>query len=147
VKKPKPKAKSKSKPKPNTSIRHINPPALNKPSGYTHVVEATGRRTIYLSGQVAVDKDGTPVGAGDFRAQTVQAFENLRAGLAAAGAGFRDVVKATYYVLDMSNIAVLREVRSRYWGPAAPASTLVEVRRLAREEFLVEIEAIAVRAT
>ena len=72
-------------------------------------------------------------------------FENLRVALAAAGAGFGDVVKANYYVLDMSNIAVLREVRSGYLGSAVPASTLVEVRRLAREEFLVEIEMIAVR--
>ena len=145
MKKPKPKAKS--KPKPKASIRHINPPALNNAGdGYTHVVEATGRRTIYLSGQVAVDRDGTPVGAGDFRAQTVQAFENLRAGLAAAGAGSPRCWLATYYGPDMSNIADLREVRSSYWGPVAPASTLVEVRRLAREEFLVEIEAIAVRA-
>ena len=60
--------------------------------------------------------------------------------------GFGDVVKANYYVLDMSNITVLREVRRGYLGPAAPASTLVEVRKLANEEFLVEIEMIAVCA-
>jgi enamine deaminase RidA (YjgF/YER057c/UK114 family) len=129
--------------KPNTSIRRTNPPALYEPNGYTHVVEATGRRSIYLSGQTSVDKGGNVVGAGDFRAQAVQVFENLRVALAAAGAGFGDVVKANYYVLDMSNIAVLREVRRGYLGSAAPASTLVEVRKLAREEFLVEIEMIA----
>jgi enamine deaminase RidA (YjgF/YER057c/UK114 family) len=136
--------KRKVKPKPKTCIRRMNPPSLYKPNGYTHVVEATGRRTIYLSGQTAVDKDGNLVGVGDFHAQVIQVFENLRAALAAAGAGFGDVVKVTYYVLDMSNIAVLREVRRGYLGSAAPASTLVEVRRLAREEFLVEIEMIAV---
>ena len=138
--------KRKAKPKAKSSIRRVNPPSLYKPNGYTHVVEATGRRTIYLSGQTAVDKDGNLVGVGDFRAQVIQVFENLRTALAAAGVGFGDVVKSNYYVLDMSNIAVLREVRRGYLGSTAPASTLVEVRRLAREEFLVEIEMIAVTA-
>lgn len=128
------------------SIRRVNPAALYPPNGYTHVVEAKGGRTIYISGQVPSDKDGNVVGVGDFRAQVVQVFENLKAALAAASAGFGDVVKANYYVLDMSNITVLREERRGYLGSAAPASTLVEVRKLAREEFLVEIEMIAVCA-
>jgi len=128
------------------SIRRVNPAALYPPNGYTHVVEATGRRTIYISGQVPSDKDGNVVGVGDFRAQVVQVFQNLKVALTAAGAGFGDVVKANYYVLDMSNITVLREVRRGHLGSAAPASTLVEVRRLAREDFLVEIEMIAVCA-
>ncbi len=130
----------------SSSIRRVNPAALYPPNGYTHVVEATGGRTIYISGQVPSDKNGSVVGVGDFRAQVVQVFENLKAALAAADAGFGDVVKANYYVLDMTNITVLREVRRGYLGATAPASTLVEVRKLAREEFLVEIEMIAVCA-
>jgi enamine deaminase RidA (YjgF/YER057c/UK114 family) len=135
-------AKVKSK----THIRRTNPAALYEPNGYTHVVEATGRRSIYLSGQTPVDKQGNVIGAGDFRAQAVQVFENLKLALAAAGARFSDVVKANYYVLDMSNITVLREVRRGYLGSSAPASTLVEVRRLANDGFLVEIEMIAICA-
>jgi enamine deaminase RidA (YjgF/YER057c/UK114 family) len=146
MKKPSKPKKPSAKPKSNSHIRRRNPPTLYKPNGYTLVVEATGRRSIYLSGQTSVDKEEHVVGVGDFRAQAVQVFENLKLALAAAGAGFGDVVKANYYVLDMSNIAVLREVRRGYLGSAAPASTLVEVRRLAREEFLVEIEMIAVCA-
>jgi len=138
--------KGSAKSKENRSIRRVNPPTLYKPNGYTHVVEATGGRSIYLSGQTPVDQEGNAVGVGDFRAQAVQVFENLKTALAAAGAGFGDVVKANYYVLDMSNITVLREVRRGYLGSAAPASTLVEVRKLAREEFSVEIEMIAVCA-
>jgi enamine deaminase RidA (YjgF/YER057c/UK114 family) len=138
--------KPKAKAKPNTTIRRTNPAALYAPNGYTHVVEATGGRSIYLSGQTPVDKQGNVIGLGDFRAQAVQVFENLKIALAAAGAGFGDVAKANYYVLDTANIAVLREVRRGYLGSAAPASTLVEVRKLAREEFLVEIEMIAVCA-
>ena len=146
MKKPSKAKKASAKPKSNSHIRRTNPVTLYEPSGYTHVVEATGRRTIYLSGQTSVDKHGNVIGVGDFRTQAVQVFECLKAALAAAGAGFGDVVKANYYVLDMSNITVLREVRRGYLGSAAPASTLVEVRKLAREEFLVEIEMVAVCA-
>ena len=146
MKKPSKRKKASTKPKSNSHIRRTNPAALYEPNGYTHVVEATGRRSIYLSGQTPVDKQGNVVGVGDFRAQAVKVFENLKLAVAAAGASFGDVVKANYYVLDMSNITVLREVRRGYLGSAVPASTLVEVRKLAREEFLVEIEMIAVCA-
>jgi reactive intermediate/imine deaminase len=128
------------------TIRRLNPPALSKPTGYTHVVVATGGRTIYVSGQIALDKDGKVVGTSDFRAQAKQVFENLKAALAAAGAGFEDVVKMNMYVLDMTNAPVLREVRAGYLGANPPASTLVEVKKLARDEFLLEIEVIAVTA-
>ena len=128
------------------AIRRVNPPGLYPPNGYTHVVEATGGRTVYISGQVPMDAKGNVVGAGDFRAQVTQVFENLKTALAAAGAEFGDVVKSNYYVMDMSNIAVLREVRAKYVGAAPPASTLVEVKKLANDAFLVEIEVVAVCA-
>jgi len=130
--------------KPNATIRRINPLTLSKPNGYTHVVVATSGRTIYIAGQTAVDSYGNVVGPGDFRAQAKQAFENLKAALAAAGIGFDQVVKLNYYVLDMANAPVLREVRNGYLASAFPASTLVEVRKLARDELMLEIEAIAV---
>jgi enamine deaminase RidA (YjgF/YER057c/UK114 family) len=97
-------------------------------------------------GQTPVDKDGNMVGTGDFRTQTKQAFENVKAALAAAGVGFDQVVRINYYVLDMGNAPVLREIRNTYLGSAIPASTLVEVKRLAREEYMIEIEATAVGA-
>jgi len=104
----------------------------------------TGGRTIYVAGQVALDQHGNLVGAGDLRAQTQQVFKNLQVALAAAGATFEHVVKLNYYLLDASQVAVVREVRESFVNMASPpASTLVEVRRLAREDFLVEIEAIA----
>lgn len=129
-----------------STIRRINPSTLSKPNGYTQVVVSTGSRTIYIAGQTAVDSHGDVVRSGDFRAQAKQAFENLKAALAAAGVGFNDVVKLNYYVLDMANAPVLREVRNSYLGSVFPASTLVEVRKLARDEFMLEIEAIAVSA-
>lgn len=130
---------------PSPSIRRLNPPTLSVPTGYTHVVEATGGRTIYISGQVALDSTGALVGAGDFRAQTEQVFQNLRRALAAAGASFSDVVKINYYVTDATQVAVLRDVRTRHISaPHTPASTFVQVVRLARPEWMIEIEAIAV---
>jgi enamine deaminase RidA (YjgF/YER057c/UK114 family) len=124
--------------------RYINPPTLAHPTGYTHVVEATGARTVYISGQVALDSSGNIVGLGDMHAQARQVFENLHSALQAVGAGFRDVVKLTYFVVDMTQLPVVREVRDQFIHPEQlPASTAVEIRRLAREEFLLEVEAIA----
>ena len=124
--------------------KHINPPELTKPTGYTHVVEASRGRTIYISGQIAFDKDGKVVGAGDFRAQTVQVFENLKAALASAGASFENVVKVTTFVTDMKFVPILREVRAGYFGGQPPAGTLVQVSALIIPELLIEVESIAV---
>lgn len=132
--------------KSNTAIRRVNPPTLAKPNGYAQVVIATGSRTIFLAGQTPVDREGKIVGAGDFRAQANQAFENVKAALAAAGVGFDQIVRVNYYVLDMANAPVLREVRNTYLGSNIPASTLIEVKKLAREEYMIEIEATAVSA-
>ncbi len=126
------------------STRFINPSTLATPSGYTHVVEITGGRTVFIAGQVALDPSGQIVGRDDFRTQAQQVFENLKAALAAVGTDFTHVVKLNMYIVDMSQLPTLREVRDCYVNTQnPPASTLVEVRRLAREEFLIEIEAVA----
>jgi reactive intermediate/imine deaminase len=126
------------------NVQYLNPPTLSTPTGYTHVVEVTRGKTVYISGQVSLDKSGNVVGKGDFVAQTTQVFENLKAALAAAGATFDNVVKVTMFVTDMSNIATLRTIRLKYYGKNAPASTLVQIGKLAHEDFMIEIEAIAV---
>ena len=129
------------------SIRFINPKTMAKPPGYTNVVETTGPgRTVYIAGQLGLDLDNRLVGGpGDFRAQCEKAFENLRLALAAVGAGFKDVVKITNYLVDMSHIAIFREVRDRFLAAAAPpASTTMAISQLARPGALFEIEAIAV---
>jgi reactive intermediate/imine deaminase len=126
------------------NVQYLNPPTLSTPTGYTHVVEVTRGKTVYISGQVSLDKSGNVVGKGDFAAQTTQVFENLKAALAAAGATFDNVVKVTMFVTEMSNIATLRTIRLKYYGKNAPASTLVQIGKLAHEDFMIEIEAIAV---
>jgi reactive intermediate/imine deaminase len=129
-------------------VKRTNPPALPAPTGYTHIVEVTGpNRTIYISGQIAYDKDGKIVGApGDMKAQAEQVFRNLKAALDAAGATFADVVKMNSYITDMSKVQAVRDVRAQYFKNATPASTFVEVKGLVRPELLLEIEVIAVVA-
>jgi reactive intermediate/imine deaminase len=129
---------------PRPHIKRTNPPTLSKPTGYTHVVETVGAvRTVYISGQIAFDGSGNVVGAGDMKAQAEQVFKNLDAALRASGATFADVVKMNSYTTDMSKVADVREVRARYFGTNAPASTFVEVKSLVRPELMLEIEVIA----
>jgi enamine deaminase RidA (YjgF/YER057c/UK114 family) len=130
---------------PTEPVRFINPKTLAAPPGYTHVVEARGGRTIYIAGQVALDAAGNLVGSGDIGAQAEQVFQNLKHALDAVGADFGNVVKFGIYVTDFAELGALRQVRDRYIDVAhPPASTAVAVKRLFREEFLIEIDAIAV---
>jgi enamine deaminase RidA (YjgF/YER057c/UK114 family) len=126
----------------------LNPPAMHRPTGYTHVVEVTAGRPVYIAGQVALDPTGTLVGPGDIRAQARQVFDNLKAALQAVGAGFEQVVKLNYYLLDATHLPVVREVRDEYVNiQQPPASTAVEVRRLFRDDLLIEVEAVAAIAS
>lgn len=129
---------------PATNVQYLNPPALSAPTGYTHVVQVHGGRTIYIAGQVALDKSGNVVGKGDFAAQATQVFENLKSALAAGGATFDNLVKVTTFVTDLSQMQALRSIRAKYYGKNPPASTLVQITKLASEDLMIEIEAIAV---
>jgi enamine deaminase RidA (YjgF/YER057c/UK114 family) len=125
----------------------VNPLTLCPTFGWTHVVTATGGKTVYVSGQVSVNERGEVVGKGDLRAQAVQTFENLRLALAAVGASFRDMVKMNLYVVGLKpeHVPILREVRSRHINAEQPpASTLVGVTALVGADWLIEIEAVAV---
>jgi enamine deaminase RidA (YjgF/YER057c/UK114 family) len=127
--------------------RFLNPATLHRPTGYSHIVETIGGKTIYISGQVPLDSSGNLVGKDDLQAQARQAFLNLKTALAAVGADFHSVVKVNYYLLDISKIQVVRDIRDQFLDRQnPPASTAVEVRGLARSEFLIEIEAVAVVA-
>lgn len=110
---------------------------------YSHVVVAEGKRMIFISGQLARDRDGNVVGKGDMRAQLRQVGENIKAALASAGATLNDLVKTTTYVTDIDELFKHVDVRMEYFGAALPTSTTVEVRRLAHPDFMVEVEAIA----
>jgi 2-iminobutanoate/2-iminopropanoate deaminase len=108
--------------------------------------ECEGRRILLrLAKRDYFFSGGYLVGPGDFGAQVVQVFENLNARLEEGGATFKDVVKLNYYLTDASDLKTLRDTRNRYLDvEQPPASTLVVVKQLFREEFLVEVEAVAV---
>ena len=123
----------------------LNPDTMPKASGYSQAAEISHGTIVYIAGQVALDKAGQLVGKGDFRAQAQQVFENLKAAVEAAGGSFQDVIKLNYYFLDMAQLSAMREVRDKFINTdRPPASTAVQVSRLFREEFLIEVEAIAV---
>ena len=130
-------------------VKAMNEPQiqfLNRaPAGYSQVVEVRGGRTLYISGQIAVDSSGNLVGSGDFDAQVKQVFANLKARLDEAGASFNDVVKLNFYLLDANDLQLVRDIRDTYVNRKnPPASTLVVVKQLVRPDLLVEVDAIAV---
>jgi reactive intermediate/imine deaminase len=110
-------------------------------SHFTHAVRAGD--LLFVSGIVAVDTEGRLVGGDDVVAQARQVFENMGAVLAAAGCAFADVVKVTVYLTDIDDRPRINPVRQEVFGDARPASTLVEVPRLAVEGAKVEVECVA----
>jgi enamine deaminase RidA (YjgF/YER057c/UK114 family) len=129
---------------PASRVTVHNPPTLWPPTGYSHVAEVRGGKLVFVAGQVAYDSKGTVVGVGDYRAQAEQVFRNLELALNSAGATFRDVVKLGFYVLDVAHLSEVREVRDRYVDREhPPTSTAVQVTRLVRPEFLLEVDAVA----
>ncbi len=120
----------------------INPSTIHQPAGYTHVVKSGN--TVFIAGQVAMDKNGQVVGEGDIEAQTRQALANLEAAVTAAGGKKEDILSITTYILDRDDLPGLRKARGNFFGDNPPASTLLVISGLARPEFLIEIEARAV---
>jgi enamine deaminase RidA (YjgF/YER057c/UK114 family) len=125
------------------NVRFSSPETMQKPPGYSHVVEVNGPgRTIYFAGQLGIDKSGR-TGA-TAREQMEIAFQNVKAALDSVGASFSDIVKLNSYIVDIgTNIAHYREVRDKFVNTSAPpASTAIGVPQLARPGALFEIEAI-----
>jgi 2-iminobutanoate/2-iminopropanoate deaminase len=112
-------------------------------SHYAHAVRVEGP-LLFVSGIVPVDEQGNLVGGGDVVAQARQVFANMAAVLAGAGASFADVVKVTVFLTDVEDRPRINPVRQEVFGDARPASTLVEVSRLAVEGAKIEVEAVAV---
>jgi 2-iminobutanoate/2-iminopropanoate deaminase len=120
-------------------------PGMSEPvSHFTHVVRAG--RLVFVSGCVATDGDGRVVGGHDVVAQTRQTLENIKRCLAAAGATIADICKVTVFLRNIGDREKVNTVRKEYFGAHRPASTLVEISRLVRDDYLIEIEATAVIA-
>ena len=130
-------------------FRIFNPETMAKPTaGYSQVAEVGEGKIVYIAGQIALDRSGNLVGKEDFRAQVQQVFENLKAAVEASGGDFNSVIKLYYYCaasVDPSQMPVVREVRDKYVNTVnPPTSTFVFVQRLARPEWLIEVDAVAV---
>lgn len=108
------------------------------------VVHAADHKQIYVAGQTPRDRQGNSVGQGDMRAQIEQVGENIKDALEAAGATLADVVKTTTYVTDMDEYFKHQDLRMQYFAQALPTSTTIQVSRLSRPEFMVEIEVFAI---
>jgi enamine deaminase RidA (YjgF/YER057c/UK114 family) len=126
--------------------RFVNPPGLKPLGMYSNT--ACGRGTmVFVAGQVAVDAAGQIVGRGNYEAQAVQVFENLKLALSAAGATFEDVLKLTIFIkgLTQESRKAVMGVRGRYISHTnPPAATMIGIDRLVEDDLLVEIEAVAV---
>jgi enamine deaminase RidA (YjgF/YER057c/UK114 family) len=124
----------------------INPEDLPTPSTYSHVVVATGGTLVFVAGQEPEDERGEIVGPGDLAVQARQVFENLGRALAAGGARPDQVTKITIFVVSYrrEQLAAIEAGRAALFGDHKPADTVVGVESLARPEYLIEVEAIAV---
>jgi 2-iminobutanoate/2-iminopropanoate deaminase len=111
-------------------------------SHYTDAVRAG--ELLFVSGCVPVDREGNLVGGDDVVAQAKRVFENIGSVLSAARAGPGDVVKVTIFLTDIDDRPKINPVRQEFFGETRPASTLVEVSRLAIPGAKIEVEAVAI---
>jgi enamine deaminase RidA (YjgF/YER057c/UK114 family) len=123
----------------------ITSEGLAEPNGhFSQATEARAGRLVFISGMTARNRDGGVTGVGDVTAQTHQVCQNLRAAVEAAGGTLDDIARVDVYVRDVADFDAIHEVRRRYFTGAPPASTLVEVSRFVHDDYLIEINAIAV---
>lgn len=123
----------------------IQPRRLSDPRPrYSQAILTKPGKLLFIAGQTASDQKGNVVGKGDIEKQARQVFENLKSILKEAGGSFKDIMKTTTYITDRKYREGLHRARRIYFKKNPPTSTLVIVKGLARKEYLVEVEAIAV---
>ncbi len=115
---------------------------------YSHgmAIDLGGSTLILVTGQIAVDAKGAVVAPGDATTQTEFIFNNIQKILAAADSSLDDVIKAQIFVTNISDFSMICPIRNRFFAKSEPVSTLVEVRHLAREGCVVEIDVVAISA-
>jgi len=121
-----------------------NPPTVAPGTGYSHGIELPpNTKLLYLAGQLGIGADGKM--ASDIRSQAEQAWRNLGHVLEAAGMSYQNLVKVTHFLTRREDIPAYREVRAKFLGTHAPASTLLVISALARPDALIEVEAVAAK--
>ncbi|RXT07968.1 RidA family protein [Ammoniphilus sp. CFH 90114] len=123
----------------------INPSTIHDPFGYTHVVIPKGKKIVYLSGQVAWDRDLQVIDIGDLAKQTDMVYQNIQHALNEVGATWDHIAKTTIYTTQPHEYAIIGAATAKFFGDAPPpAQTIIGVTGLALPEFLIEIEATVV---
>ena len=128
-------------------VTFSNPTSVAPAKGYSHaaVIDLGTSRMLVISGQVGLDKQGNVIGKDDIALQTEQVFKNIKAIVEDAGGTMNHLIKLSYFLRDVKQIQSVRDIRNRFINVAQPpASTLVEVSHLFRDDILIEIEATAV---
>jgi len=129
------------------AVRFVNPSSVSTPHGYSQasLIDLGHSTLVILSGQVALDVKGNLVGKDDLEKQADQVFQNIKNSIQELGGSMNDIVKLGYFITDVSKIQAVRIVRDKYINTRTPpASTLVQVNKLFRDDILIEIEATAV---
>jgi enamine deaminase RidA (YjgF/YER057c/UK114 family) len=123
----------------------LQPASLKDPRPrYSQGIRTDGGTLVFIAGQTASDEHGQVVGTGDIEQQAERVFQNLGAVLAAAGGSFDNLVMTTTYLTDISYREAYSRIRLKYYGSTPPTSTLIVVKALGHEDFLIEIDGIAV---
>ncbi len=129
-------------------MQPVNPPSLPKPAGFAHAWEVQGGKTLYIAGQVAMDKDGHVVGQGRSGRPVPSGLREPQAIVTARAGQMNDIVKLTIFVLSKTEYKArgreIGAVYREYFGRHYPAMTLVEVRGLYDDDCLIEIEGVAI---
>jgi reactive intermediate/imine deaminase len=124
----------------------IAPKKVHRPFGYAHAIQID--KTLYISGQIPLDMDMNVVGKNDMAAQTEQVYGNLKKVLEDAGGAMTNIVMLNIYCTDIERFdKETRGLRKKYFGDYYPAVTAVEVKRLYRPDFMIEVEAVAMLGT
>ncbi len=114
---------------------------------YSHWIEVDlwSHKMIFVTGQIAMDKDGNPVAPDDIEKQTIFVFENIDKILAESWASLDDVIKAVIYVRNISDFSKISPIRNKYFANSKPVSTLVEISATVKHWCDIEIEVIAIK--
>jgi enamine deaminase RidA (YjgF/YER057c/UK114 family) len=134
-------------------IQYLNPPGAGPAQGlYSNVTTVPAGRTVHIAGQLSVAKDGTVVGRHDFEAQMRQVYGNLGDVLQGLGLTYNHIIKFTTYLVHSQDIEIFMRVRAELFpllfnGAIYPPNTLLIIDRLVKEDFLIEVEAVATAET
>lgn len=131
----------------NSIVKYQNPTSVSITKGYSHSVEIDlgNCKMVLISGQIALDNKGNLVGKDNLAEQTEQVFTNIKNIVAESGGTMDDVVKIGIYMIDITQLQTMRDVRNKFFNQQKPpTSTLVQVSKLVRDDLLIEIEATVI---